>query len=263
VLTVNYFGNNAAELGMNYQFALERISQHVVKFGMNIQPAFALKDDRPELQDYGNWLIEQYPQAFETLLSGPNQFLLQKRFPLANGKRADMPTFALTPRGLLFTFPQRLFIDTIQNLHVPEKDEAFRRALEQFQAGFPDRQIRRLDVVHEFIFDTDQTDSLQIIASNLKSDSWRQQARNLHIHIEVPIEGKNVAVDIKPTHLMKSGPPNSNVPGHIVRYGIIVNTLIHHLPIKGPLGDDEIDDLLTFADQYVPEELIGFLNNEY
>lgn len=248
---------------MNYQFALERISQHIVKFGLNLQPPMSLKDDRQALQDYANWLIEQYPQAFETLLSGPNQFLLQKRFPLANGKRADMPTFALTPRGLLFTFPQRLFIDQIQNLHVPEKDEAFRTALEQFQLRFPNRQLRRLDVVHELVFDTDQTDSLQIVASNLKSDSWRQQARNLHIHIEMPIEGKNVSVDIKPTHLMKSGPPNSNVPAHIARYGIIVNTVIHHLQVTHPLADEQTDDILTFADQYVPEELIAFLNNEY
>lgn len=248
---------------MNYQFALERISQHIVKFGLNVQPAISLKNDRQALQDYANWLIEQYPQAFETLLSGPNRFLLQKRFPLANGKRADMPTFALTPRGLLFTFPQRLFIDQIQNLHVPEKDEAFRRALEQLQDRFPDRQIRRLDVVNELIFDTDQTDSLQIIASNLKSDSWRRQARNLRIHVEIPIEGKNISLELKPTHLMRSGPPNSGAPGDIARYGIIVNVVIHHLQLSNPLAQEGIDDLLAFAHEYVPEELIGFLNNEY
>jgi len=248
---------------MNYEFALERISQHIVKFGLNLQPALSLKTDRVTLQNYANWLIEQFPQAFETLLSGPNQFMLQKRFPLANGKQADMPTFTLTPRGLLFTFPQRLFIDQIQNLHVPEKDSVFRKSLEQFQSRFAERAIRRLDVMHEFVFDTDQADSMKIIASNLKNDLWHEQARNLNIRMEIPVEDKNMSLEIKPTHLMQSGPPKVNEPGRIVRFGIIVNVVMHHLRPQTDLTDSDIDELLTLTDEYVPEELIKFLNNEY
>lgn len=247
---------------MNYQFALERISQHIVKFGLNIQPQLTLRDDRPALQNYANWLIEQYPQAFETLLSGPDRFLVQKRFALANGKRADMPTFALTPRGLLFTFPQRLFVDQIQNLHVPEKDQAFRTALQQFEELFPTHDVRRLDVANEFVFDTDQTDSLQIIASTLKNESWRSNARNIRLHMDLSLGNKNVSLEIKPTHLRQSGPPNAKTPGRILRFGIIVNALIHHARLTRPLADDDIHDLLDFADSYVPEELIAFLNNE-
>ncbi len=56
---------------MNYQFEKENISQHIVKYGAHIQPAITLKEDKTKLQDYYNGLIEQFQEAFETLLSGP------------------------------------------------------------------------------------------------------------------------------------------------------------------------------------------------
>ena len=57
---------------MNYQFETGHISQHIVKFGVHVQPVISPKDDKTKLQDYCNWLIEQFPQVFETLLAGPN-----------------------------------------------------------------------------------------------------------------------------------------------------------------------------------------------
>ena len=67
---------------MNYQFETERISQHIVKYGVHIQPPALLKQEKTKLQDYSNWLIEQSPEVFETLLLGPNQLRIQKSFPL-------------------------------------------------------------------------------------------------------------------------------------------------------------------------------------
>ncbi len=86
---------------MNYEFDKEMISQHVVKYGVHLHPAVLLKHEKTKLQDYCNWLIEQAPEAFETLLSGPNQLRLQKNFVLSGNRRVDMPTFILTARGPL------------------------------------------------------------------------------------------------------------------------------------------------------------------
>jgi hypothetical protein len=248
---------------MNYQFDTEHISQHVVKFGVHIQPTISPKDDKTKLQDYCNWLIGQFPEVFETLVVGPNQLQVQKVFALAGGKRLELPTFALTVRGPVFTLPQRIFIDQVHDLDIPDRDKIFRRALDELRARFSDRKILRVGVVHEFVFDTGQINSLEIIASNLKNDLWREAIKNLRILLEMPREGKNVNLEIRPTCVSRAAISGENVPIQDVRFGIIVNVDINNQQIKGDLTKAEINDILAFANDYVPEELIKFLNSEY
>lgn len=247
---------------MNYQFEKENISQHIVKYGAHVQPAITLKYDKTKLQDYCNWLIEQFPGAFETLLLGPAQLQVQKSFALANNKRAELPTFILTGTGPVFTFPQRLFIDQAQELDIGEKDKIFRKALDELRGKFQDRKILRVGVVHELVFDTGTIDSVQIIASTLKNDVWREQIKNLRILLEAPRQDKNVNLEIKPTFLRRSG-PTPDVPTEDMRFGIIVNVDINNRQIKDDLTKAEINDILAFANDYVADELIRFLNGEY
>ena len=248
---------------MNYQFDKEHVSQHMVKYGVDIRPPIVLTQDRTKLQDYCNALIEQFPQVFETLIAGPKQLRVQKTFVLSNNKRAEMSTFVLTNRGPLFTFPQRLYIDDVQDLDIPQKDKIFRKALEEMRTKFVDRAVTRVSVVHEFVFDTGQIDSLDIIASNLKNDVWRQRTKNLRIWLETPMEGKNINVEIRPTHLRRLARSGGNVPAQNMGFGIIVNVDINNQQIKDDLTSGEVRDIVTFANDYVPEELIKFLNNEY
>ncbi len=248
---------------MNYQFDKEHISQHVVKYGVDIRPAIVITQDKTKLQDYCNALIEQFPQVFETLVAGPRQLRVQKNFLLSNNKRAEMPTFVLTKRGPLFTFPQRLYIDGVQDLDIHQKDKIFRKALDELRTKFVDRKVMRVSVVHEFVFDTGQIDSLQILASNLKNDVWRETAKNLRIWLETPMEEKNVNVEIRPTHLRRLARGGGNVPAQDTGFGISVNVDINNRQIKDDLTSSEVRDIVTFANDYVPEELIKFLNNEY
>ncbi|MHC4728782.1 MAG: hypothetical protein ACYS17_16305 [Planctomycetota bacterium] len=248
---------------MNYQFDKEHISQHVVKYGVDVRPPIVLKQDKTKLQDYCNALIEQFPQVFETLVAGPKQLRMQNTFLLSNNKRAEMPTFILTARGPLFTFPQRLYIDGIQDLEIPGKDKIFRKALDELRTKFIDRAIPRVGVVHEFIFDTGQVDSVQILASNFNNDVWRQRAKNLRILLETPMEEKNVNVQIRPTQLRRITRGDTNAPAQDMAFGIIVNVDINNQNIKGDLTSSEVRDIVAFANDYVPEELIKFLNNEY
>ena len=119
---------------MNYQFGIEQISQHIVKYGVHLQPGISLKDEKTKLQDYANWLIEQFPDVFETLMLAPNQLRVQKNFALSAGKRVDMPTFILAGRGPVFTFPRRLYIDGPQNVDITDHDRIFRKALDELSA---------------------------------------------------------------------------------------------------------------------------------
>ncbi len=248
---------------MNYQFDKEHISQHMVKYGVDIRPPIMLEQDKTKLQDYCNALIEQFPQVFETLIAGPKQLRVQKTFVLSNNKRAEMPTFVLTVRGPLFTFPQRLYIDGVQDLDIPQKDKIFRKALDELRSKFIDRAVPRVGVVHEFVFDTGQVDSVQILASTFKNDVWRQRTKNLRILLETPTEDKNVNVEIRPTQLRRVARGGGNAPAQEMGFGIIVNVDINNRKIKGDLTSSEVRDIIAFASDYIPEELIRFLNNEY
>ncbi|MBW8038613.1 MAG: hypothetical protein FVQ85_01290 [Planctomycetes bacterium] len=247
---------------MNYQFDKEHINQHVVKYGVDVRPAIVLKQDKTKLQDYCNTLIEKFPQVFETLIAGPRQLRVQKTFLLSNNKRAEIPTFVLTARGPLFTFPQRLYIDGVQDLDVPQRDKIFRKALDELRAKFVDRAVPRIGVIHEFVFDTGTIDSVRILASSLKNDVWKRKAKNLRFWLDTSIEGKNINIQIKPTQLRQFAGGAGNVPNPDVAFGIIVNVDIYNQKIKGDLTGSEVRDIVTFANDYVPEELIKFLNNE-
>ena len=244
---------------MNYQFEKEHISQHIVKYGVDIRPTIVLEQEKTKLQDYCNWLIEEFPQVFETLFVGPKQLRVQKTFLLSESKRAELATFVLTGRGPLFTFPERLYIDGVQNIDIAQKDKIFRRALDDLRSKFVDRQVIRVGVVHEFVFDTGDIDSVEIIASSLKSDVWRERVTNLRIWLEAPSERKNINVEIRPTQLRHIG----TAPASGVGFGIIVNVDINNQQIRDNLTSSEIREIVTFANDYVPEELIKFLNNEY
>lgn len=247
---------------MNYLFDIEHISQHIVKYGVDIRPAIVHEQERTKLQDYCNWLIAEFPEVFETLLSGPKQLQLQRTFELSVGKRIQLPTFVLTGRGPLFTLPQRLYIDQIQDINLAQSDKVFRRALDELRARFADRKVPRVGVVNEFVFDTGELNSLEIIASNLKNDLWREKIKNLRILLEVPKEGKNINIEIKPTYLQRTSKA-VDISSVDMRYGIIVNVDINNQQTHDSLTKAEINDILTFASDYVPEELIRFLNNEY
>jgi len=248
---------------MNYLFDKEFISQHVVKYGVDIRPGIGLKQDKTKLQEYCNWLIEQFPEVFETLLVGPKQLRVQKNFLLPNTKRVEMPTFVLTNRGPVFTFPERIYIDEVQDLDVPQKDKIFRKALDELRSQFVGRRIMRVGVIHEFVFDTGEINSVEIIASNLKNDVWRERIKNLSIRLETPKEGKNINLEIRPTQLRRVGRGGGNARSQNIGFGIIVNVDINNQQIKDDLTRAEVRDIVTFANDYVPEELIKFLNNEY
>ncbi len=248
---------------MNYQFSTDNISQHIVKYGVDIRPVLTPETDKTKLQDYGNWLVEQFPEVFETLLSGPRQLQVQRTFLLPDAKRVELPTFVLTPRGPVFTFPERLYIDRPHEISIEDKDKIFRKVFDELRARFAERTVPRVGVIHEFVFDTGYVDSLDIVASSLKHELWRQRAKNLRLFLEAPAEGKNVNIEIRPTFLQRSGAPTEPPAPENVQFGIIVNVDINNQQVTGDLTKAQINDILVYAGDFVPEGLMGFLNNEY
>jgi hypothetical protein len=248
---------------MNYLFDTDRISQHVVKYGVDIRPGISPEQDRTSLQDYGNWLVEQFPDVFETLLSGPRELRVQRTFILPNTKRVELPTFVLTNRGPVFTFPERLFIDRPHELNITAKDDIFRKAFEELRTRFLERTVPRVGVVHEFVFETGYISSLEVVASTLKHEQWRQKVKNLRIALEAPTEGKNVNIQLRPTYLQRAAKRTDMVPTDDMKFGIVVNVDINNQQMATDMTRAEIDDVIDFAGDYIPDGLIKFLNNEY
>lgn len=246
---------------MNYQFDVDKISQHIVKYGVDMRPPVLPDQDRAKLQDYGNWLVSQFPEVFETMLVGPREVRVQRTFLLPNAKRIELPTFVLTNRGPVFTFPERLYIDRPHELAIPDKDKIFRKAFDELRSRFAERAVPRVGVVHEFVFDTELTDSLEVIASCLRHELWREKVKSLRILMEAPTDDKNVNIELRPTHLQRTGPYDPSAPQEM-KFGIIVNVDINNRQVTGDLTKAEVTDILAFASDYVPEELIKFLNNE-
>jgi hypothetical protein len=248
---------------MNYQFDKEKISQHIVKYGVDMRPVITPEQDRTKLQDYGNWLVAQFPEVFETLLVGPRELRVQRTFLLPNAKRVELPTFALTNRGPVFTFPERLYIDRPHELDIEDKDRIFRKAFDELRSRFADRTVPRVGVVHELVFDSGGINSLDIVASNLKNDLWREKVANLRLLLEVPTEDKNINIELRPTHLQRTGTPDGVMAPDDMKFGVIVNIDINNRQLVPDLTKAQVTDILAFASDYVPDELIKFLNSEY
>lgn len=247
---------------MNYQFDKDKISQHIVKYGVDMRPPVSPEQDRTKLQDYGNWLVQQFPEVFETMLVGPRELRVQRTFLLPNAKRIELATFMLTSRGPVFAFPERLYIDQPHELAIDDKDKIFRKAFDELRTRFAERAVPRVGVVHEFVFDTGFTDSLEVIASSLKYELWREKVKNLRISLEAPTDDKNVGIEIRPTRLQRTGPQDPAATQEM-KFGILVNVDINNRQISGDLTKAEVTDILAFAGDYIPDELIRFLNNEY
>jgi len=246
---------------MDYLFDTEKISQHIVKYGVDMRPAVQPEQDRAKLQDYGNWLIAKFPEVFETMLVGPRELRVQRTFLLPNAKRVELPTFVLTGRGPVFTFPERLYIDRPHELAIPEKDKIFSRAFEEIRERFPERAVPRVGVVHEFVFDTEFVDSLEVVAGSLRYETWRDKVQNLRLFLEMPTEDKNVNIELRPTRLQRAGQVAAGTPEEM-KFGVIINVDINNRQLSDNLTAPQVNDILAFAGYYIPDELTRFLNNE-
>ena len=78
----------------------------------------------------------------------------------------------------------------------------------------------------------------------------------------MPTDDKNVNIEMRPTYLQRTGTPNDTAPPEDMKFGVIVNVDINNRQVTGDLTKAEISDILAFASDYVPDELIKFLNNE-
>ncbi|MFC1765213.1 hypothetical protein ACFL6U_24465 [Planctomycetota bacterium] len=242
----------------NYQFSADQISQHVVKFSADLHPAVNMEETRPAMQSFANGLIDQFPEYFETLVSGPRQFRVNKTFKINTGQ-AEIITLAWGQRGPVLTLPKRLFISGPQDVNGPDPDIVINRAIQELGERFPDRGIPRVSLIHNIVFDTDQANSLEIVAANFTKESWRSQINSTRIQLQGERDGKMLAYDIRPTYVSPGGRAAWPAPDD-ARFGVVVAVDIAVADAENMVSPEAVGDLLSFNQYYVPGELVNFLN---
>jgi len=248
----------------NYFFDQKDIVQHTVKYGVDVRPTILVDQEKTELQEYCNWLTREFPQLFETLLIGPNEFRVQKKFFVGSKVRLELPTLTLTQRGPLFIVPIKMQAEEnyVEEFAIHDRDHIFRRALEKLRGTFANRKVLRVGVVHELIFDTGATSSVDLVSSMLAKEVWKRGMKNIRLHLENPRDGKNINVDITPALQRRVEKRPTGFVEQNVGYGINVKLDINNTDMTRNLENEEVRDILAFAEDYMKADLIKFLNGE-
>lgn len=242
----------------DYQFTAEQISQHVVKLAVDFAPVVNLEQNRPALQNFANAMISRFPDLFETLVSGPQQFRVNKTFHMGSGQ-ADVMTLAWAQRGLVLSIPKRLFVSGSHDVAGPDADTVFKVAVEELNERFPDRGMPRATSIHNLVFDTGEVNSMDLIAGNFTKPQWQNGLKNTRIQLQSERDNKAILHDIRPTYVSPGGRSEWPAPDD-ARFGVVVNVEVAVRQAPQMLSTEDISNLLAFSSYYVPGELLGFLN---
>jgi len=242
----------------DFQFQTEQTSQHIVKLGVDLTPAVVLDQNRAGMQSFANALIREFPDVFATLVSGPQQFRVNKTFALGAGK-ADIATLVWTQRGPVLTVPRRLFVSGTHDINGSDPDVIFRLAIEELGERFADRGMPRVSVAHNLVFDTEGLNSMTVMTGYFAMPAWQCDLANARIQLRMEREGKEISYDIRPTYVSAGGRSTWPAPDD-ARFGIVVNVDIALGHPPDMVSSENVDDLLGFANRYVSGELLNFLN---
>ena len=91
-----------------YKFSKNQIYAHTEKLGFDVRPIIEVKMERHKLTSFGEYLVDNFPDLFESLVTSANEFHIRKRLVFPGKGEADVQTFVLTRRGPVFVFPRLL-----------------------------------------------------------------------------------------------------------------------------------------------------------
>jgi hypothetical protein len=242
----------------DFQFQHEQMSQHIMKLAVELAPGVVLDQNRPALQSFANALIREFPEVFETLVSGPQDFRVNKTFALGQGK-ADIATLVWTQRGPVLTVPKRLFVSGSHEIIGADPERIFQLALQELGERFADRAIPRVSVAHNLVFDTGDVNSMQIMAAYFSRLGGQGDLTHARIQLQTEIEGRGIAFDIRPTYVSPAGRSAWPAPDD-ARFGMIVNLEIAAGDPPDSVTQETADGLLAFTDRFVADGLLSFLN---
>ena len=243
-----------------YKFSKNKIDEHTIKVGIDIRPVIECKLDRVKLFDVGQRLVDKYPNLFESLVQSPAEFLIRKKFIFPGKGEVDLPTLAITPRGVVFIFPRviGIFQEEIQFDNI---DDIILDGLKIFRGGFAGKIFCRVGLVNEYIFNTGQEESTELVCSRFTKIKVPSNGEML-LNINCPDDDYNKKIQIQPAQKIEKDP---NIPGieQIRSYGVQIIVDFNNRDMSKDLDEDRILGILHKARQYNNKELYEFLNGSF
>lgn len=241
----------------SFKFSQTKIDEHTIKVGVDIRPVIECKLDRVKLFDVGQKLVDKYPNLFESLVQSPTEFLIRKKFIFPGKGEIDLPTLAITPRGVVFIFPQILSMFE-EEIKLNNIDDVSLDGLKIFRGSFPGKIFCRVGLVNEYVFNTGPMDSRKLICSRFTKINVPHNGE-IFLSVNRPDDDYNRKIQLKAVQKTEKNP---DIPGfdQVQSYGVQVIVDFNNRDMSKDLADDRILGILHKARQYNNKELYDFLN---
>jgi len=241
-----------------YKFGPNQIDHHEEKIGIDIRPIIEYKLEREKLFDFGNKLVDKYPNLFESLVQSPNDFHIRKKFIFPGKGEIDLLTLGVTSKGPVFVIPRvvSLFEEETQ---LGRSEDIVIDIIKIFQKSFPTRNIFRVGQVNEYIFSTGAEDSTKLLAERFTNKISIPPNGELKIRINVPNDDYNRIIEMEPAKKIEAVP---EIPGqtHVKGFGIKVVVDFNNRDMSQNLEKSRILSILHDSSEYNRGDLYKFLN---
>ena len=236
-----------------FRFTQAAIEEHLVEVGADIRPAIEARAERQKLGDFGLWLNDTWPALFENVDQGPAAFCVTRKFACPGKGEVEMPTFTLTPRGPVFTFPYKLRVLGGEEIELPECKDVVIRATDQFKRLWGQCKQVRLGKVTTYSFDTSPESPVAVVAERFTrlAGSFTE----IHLRFNRPSDDFNRVVYLDAADLPAEG---DQEPPRIIRVGVDVN----NRDMEEDLSKDKKLRILHEADAYCQDDLFSLLNGD-
>lgn len=240
----------------------EDVVGHVVKLGMDIYPPIQIPTQRTKLNIFYEEVRSRHATLFDKLIVSDTEFVISKEFRSQTqaDARATIQTFALTPRGPVFTFPLVIPapIDAtgLEEQHLELFDE-LRKA---FFVAIPGLDCLRLGLIRELVFSTGQTTGHSLIGrqssfagATLAGSEITRVYRDDKFNHKLSI----ATVEMRRQTKLVTGQTVQEPVG----FGITVALDVNNHVLR-PLEETDMTEVIERANSLWPEELLGYLGGE-
>lgn len=240
-------------------FSPSHIDHHTESVGIDIRPVIECKIERVKLFDFGNKIVDKYPNLFESLVQSPTDFNIMKKFIFPGKGEMDTVTLAVTQRGLVFRFPRRIgAID--EEIDLGETDEIVLDCLKIYRRIFPEKKVIRVGKVNEYIFNIGQSGSTGLIAERFTKVRVPPNGE-IKLSINRPSDDYNRSIGLLPVKKVERISEMQEL-GQTKGYGVQVNVDFNNRERIENLDKDKILCILHDARVFNDDELYRFLNCE-
>lgn len=243
----------------SYTFSKNKIDEHTIKVGVDIRPVIECKLDRVKLFDVGQKLVDKYPNQFESLVQSPTEFQIRKKFIFPGKGEADLTTLAITPRGVVFIFPQILSLFQ-EEILLNNIDDVTLDGLKIFRGSFGGKIFCRVGFVNEYIFNTGQIESTELVCARFTKIKIPSNGEII-LNTNFPNDDYNRKIQLQPVQKIER---DHNIGMEQLRsYGVQVIVDFNNREMSNDLNEDKILGILHNARQYNANELYDFLNGSF